>query len=98
MLLAGSIRLDQLYAASPHAAALYWAGLDAGHGAQNERARQAEHDADRAWLRAMNGEERATEIGRRLDRAIASCPPDVDPHSPAYFEHALSHVLTGATA
>jgi hypothetical protein len=98
MLLSGRIRLDELYAASPHSAALYWAGFDAGIAAQAERVRQAEADADRYYLRAMNGADRGAAIEHRLDRALASCPPNVDPHSPAYFEHALRGVLIGGVA
>ncbi|WP_306233861.1 hypothetical protein [Agrococcus beijingensis] len=83
---------------SPHAAAIYLAGFDAGIAAQAERVKQAEHDSDRFFIRAMHPAERAAEIERRLDSALDQMPDAIAPHSPDYFERALSGVLNGGTA
>lgn len=95
--MSGRIRLDELYAASPHAAALYWAGYSNGLTSADERVRQAEHTVDRLHLRVYEPE-RAAEIERRLDVALEAMPDDVEPHSAEYFERALSGVLVGGAA
>ncbi|WP_144061014.1 hypothetical protein [Agrococcus pavilionensis] len=84
--------LHELHAASPAAMGLWTHGYDVGVGTMREPLLQARRDSDRAWLYAMNGKERAAEFERRMTRAIASCPPDVEPHGVAYF----THVLRGA--
>lgn len=78
--------------------AIYWLGFDHGVAASATQVAQAKHDADRMALFAMNGPERGAEIQHRLDRALAACPPNIDPHSPEYFEHALAGVLRGGAA
>lgn len=96
LLLSEHIRLDQLYAASPHTAALYWAGydagLEAGLAAAEERVRQAEHESDRFYLRTMNEPDRAAEIERRLDASLEAMPEHVETHSADYFARAFSGI------
>lgn len=57
--------------------------------------RQAQRDADRMAVFAMNPRARAEDINGRLDTALAACPPNLEPHSPEYFEFLLRRVATG---
>lgn len=97
-LAAGRLRLEQLHACAPHAAALYWLGFDAGHAAQVERVQQAQHDADRLYVLAHNPEEQARIVEARMSRALEAVPPHVVEHSREYFAHALAAALESGAA
>ena len=97
-LVSGTLRIDELMLMSPHAAALYLAGFDAGIAASVERVWQAERSADRYYLAAFNPAERSTVIQARLDAAIEAMPDDVLEHSPDYFEHVLNGTFAGGAA
>lgn len=94
-LVTGTLRLDQLRHMSPHAAALYLAGFDAGIAAQAERVKQAEHTSDRLWAKAFP-DENAARVQARLDEALDAMPADVLEHSPDYFRLALAGSIGGA--
>lgn len=88
-LVAEEIGLYELHAWSPAAMGLWTHGYDTGVGSMREPLLQARRDADRAWLFGLNGRERASEMERRMDRAIASCPAALEPHSVEYMTHVL---------
>ena len=91
----GEIGLHEI---SPSAFRWYTLGHEHGVNAMTETVLQAKRDADRMALFAMNGPERGAEIQHRLDRALAACPPDIEPFSEEYFAHVLSGALSGGAA
>jgi hypothetical protein len=96
-LVADEIGLHQLHAASPAAMGLWTHGYDTGVSSMREPLLQARRDSDRAWLFALNGRDRALEMERRMNRAIASCPPGLEPHGVEYMTHILG-AATGVAA
>lgn len=96
-LVAEQIGLHELNATSPAAMGLWTHGYDTGVTSMREPLLQARRDSDRAWLFALNGRDRALEMERRMNRAIASCPPGLEPHSVEYMAHIL-RVATGVAA
>ncbi|MGC5078143.1 hypothetical protein [Agrococcus sp. DT81.2] len=93
-LVAEQIGLHELHETSPAAMAFWTHGYDTGVMIMREPLLQARRDSDRAWLFALNGRDRALEMERRMNRAIASCPPGLEPHGVGYMTHILG-VATG---
>ncbi|WP_309104961.1 hypothetical protein [Microbacterium sp.] len=89
----GEAGLHDLHRVSPALMGLWIHGHDTATDALTGAVRQAQHDADRMYMNALATPQKAAEINRRLDRALASCPPDLEPHSPAYWEWALHGVF-----
>jgi hypothetical protein len=94
----GRIGLHDLHAVSPSLFGLWTHGHDTASRSMSAALRQARHDTDRAWLFALNEPDKAAELGRRLDRALAACPPHIVPHSPDYWAWAFRGVLSGSAA
>ncbi len=94
-LASGAMSLAELRELSPPLYAMFSLGWQSGVDSQAARVAQAEHTANRFYALAMNEPARREAIERRLDRALASCPPNIEPHSPEYFEHVLRGAIGG---
>ncbi|SFS15699.1 hypothetical protein SAMN04487783_2106 [Agrococcus baldri] len=94
-LASGDLSLYELGRYSRSAVDLFNLGHGYGYQAQAERVAQAEWDATRLYAKAYPSEN-ATAVESRMQSAIASTPPGVDPLSPEWMHRALSAAIRGA--
>lgn len=94
-LASGELSLYELGRYSPNAAGLFNLGHGYGYQARAEELKQAQWDIDRLYAKAFP-DEHSQAMQARIDRAVASCPPGIDPLSPEWMHRALSAAIGGA--